>query len=275
MQAGRVRSLRREPCHAHIRSPTLRNGGRRRQRWCSRIEPLGSTVARSLPGTLDLSNNPIFRSIVLLFVFGVFIPVTLAAIYVTSAVNVVLDALGLPLLPNVPDPPFGPATPLATANTTPTAESNPVVPQTNKLAASTGDVEDNPVLSDPAVRRASELALSAGSVDKHAALSDLVPQMDQTVRPTAGVEIDAPSSDVVEQQPDITSATKPSSDTVKQSPRFTPKRRVRANSSQVPNDASTEDQHPVGDSGLKLRKPKADKANGEQTHDQSSKQGPK
>jgi hypothetical protein len=165
MQAGCVRSLRREPCHAHIRSPTLRNGGRRRQRWCSRIEPLGSTVARSLPGTLDLSNNPIFRSIVLLFVFGVFIPVTLAAIYVTSAVNVVLDALGLPLLPNVPDPPFGPATPLATANTTPTAESNPV--------------------------------------------------------------------------------------------------------------ASTEDQHPVGDSGLKLRKPKADKADGEQTHDQSSKQGPK
>ena len=245
-----------------------------------------TNAAVASPGVIT---NPILRSIIAAGLFFVVIPAFWVIIIATSAINVVLDALGLPLLPNVPDPPFGPVPPLATATTTPTAESNPelsdpLVPQTNKMTGSTGGVEDN--LSDPSARRANEPALLAGGVDKDVTVSDpVLPQRDQTAPAAAGVDVNAPSSDVVEHQPDITGASNPSSDTVKQSPRFTPKRRVRDSSSaahasdqktveSVADDASSEDQHPAGDSGQKVRKPKRDTADGEQRHDQSSKRGP-
>ncbi|EHB58490.1 hypothetical protein MycrhDRAFT_0926 [Mycolicibacterium rhodesiae JS60] len=42
------------------------------------------------------------------FFFFVYLPAFAVEVYVISAVNVVLNAFGLPLLPNVLDPPFGP-----------------------------------------------------------------------------------------------------------------------------------------------------------------------
>jgi len=60
------------------------------------------------------------------FFFFVAVPVFAVVIFVTSAVNVVLGALGLPLLPNVPDPPFGPAPPISTT-LAPTVGTNPLL----------------------------------------------------------------------------------------------------------------------------------------------------
>ncbi|HET7667997.1 MAG TPA: hypothetical protein VFK56_18405, partial [Mycobacterium sp.] len=220
----------------------------------------------ALPSIRDLSDR-IVGSILLLFLFGVVTPAFLAVIYVTSAVNVVLNALGLPLLPNVPDPPFGPAPPVNAA-TAPVVETNlvsddPVVPQPNGTAASAGGVEDNSVLSHPVLRKVSDAVLSARRVDEDIALTDPVStQSDQTVQSTNGVGGDAPLSDVVEHDPDVTSEIMASSDTMNQSPRFMPKRRARdrssvaATSARTPvesaaDNASAKDRHPAGDSGQK------------------------
>ena len=79
------------------------------------------------------------------FLYFVVIPAFLVVIYVTSAINVVLGFLGLPLLPNVPDPPFGP-TPQINATTAPAVGTNPLLansaavdPHTAATAAEASD----------------------------------------------------------------------------------------------------------------------------------------
>jgi hypothetical protein len=210
------------------------------------IESQQATVAAAAsPGVIT---NPILRSIIAAGLFFVVIPAFWVVVIVTSAINVVLDALGLPLLPNVPDPPFGPTQP--------------------QSATTAAVVETNLVSDDPVGPQTNTAASLSGSVDKDVALSDpVVPQVDQTAPSSAGGEIDAPSSE-----------------TMKRSPRFTPKRRLRDSSSLAPtsaqkrvesaaDDASNEGQQAIGGGGQKLRKPKADNADGARTKGQSSKQG--
>ena len=199
----------------------------------------------------DDITNPILRSIIVGAFFFVVVPAFWVIIVGISAINVVLDALNLPLLPNVPDPPFGPPTPLTTSMTTPNPETSsalddPVVTRPNKMALSTGSVEPSPVLSDPAVRKASEPALT-----------------------TPSVETDPAPSDAVGHEPDVKSATKPSSDAVKPSLRFAPKPHGGDRSSLGPNSlsiqveseadtATTDKKHPLGDAAERPRKPKPD-----------------
>ena len=65
------------------------------------VNKIASALPSQLPAALAVA-----------FLYFVAIPAFWVVIVVTSAVNVVLNALGLPLLPNVPDPPFGPTPPL-------------------------------------------------------------------------------------------------------------------------------------------------------------------
>jgi hypothetical protein len=171
------------------------------------------------------------------FFFFVVIPVFAVLIFVTSAVNVVLGALGLPLLPNVPDLPFGP-TPQLNAATAPTVDTNrvlsdPVVPQMNKTASLTGSVETNRVLSDPVVRNTDTA---------------------NTSKPVMNVAKDSP---VFTPKPRGRDSSSPDSD-LDRTPVET-----------TADDASTAEQHPVGRVG---KKPKPDAANEEQKpgHDPSA-----
>ena len=150
------------------------------------------------------------------------IPVFWVIIVLPSAIKDVLDALNLPLLQNVPDPPFRLSIPLTTATTTSDPETSstlddPAVPRANKMAPSTGSVEPSPVLNGPVVRKTSEQTLSTPSVETNPA-----------------------PSDVVEREPDIKSASTPSSDAVKPSLRFAPKPRGRDRSSLGPDSVSTQ-----------------------------------
>jgi hypothetical protein len=163
------------------------------------------------------------------FFFLVVIPVFAVLIFVTSAVNVVLGALGLPLLPNVPDPPFGP-TPQLNAAITPAVEtdplaSDPVAPNTDKSASSTGTVETDPLASDP-----------------------VAPNTDtaNTSKPVMNVAKDSP---VFTPKPRGRGSSSPDSDL------------VRTPVETTADDASTVEQHPVGRVG---KKPKPDAAGEEQ-----------
>jgi hypothetical protein len=60
----------------------------------------------------------LFHSVLAIGLFFVFLPAFWVAIRVISAANVVLNAFGLPLLPNVLNPPFGPS-PQTSAKATP------------------------------------------------------------------------------------------------------------------------------------------------------------
>jgi hypothetical protein len=193
--------------------------------------------------------------------FIVAVPVFWTVVIVTSAINVVLDALGLPLLPNVPDPPFGP-TPVVTAAAAPTVttdpvSSDPVVSQTNKTALLSGGVDTDPLSSGAVERETHKTASSAGTVRTNRPLRDPV----------------APDTDTA-------NTSKPLTNVTKDSPMFTPKLRGRESSSTdselartpvetTADNASTEQQQPVGRVG---KKPKPDAANGEQKpgHDPST-----
>lgn len=63
--------------------------------------------AAALAVSPDVISNPIVRSVIVAGLFFVVIPAFWIVIVATTAINVVLGVLGLPLLPNVPDPPFG------------------------------------------------------------------------------------------------------------------------------------------------------------------------
>ena len=166
-----------------------------------------------------------------------------------------------PLLPNVPDPPFGPTPPLNAA-TAPAVESkplasDPVAPNTRKTASSTGIVETDRLASDP-----------------------VAPKTDKSASPTGNVETDPLASDPAAPDTDTAKTSKPVMNVVKDSPVFRPKPRGRDSSSSdsdlvgtpvetTADDASTVEQHPVGRVG---KKPKPDGANEEQkpAHDPSA-----
>lgn len=101
----------------------------------SKIDPAreGQQVTNAAMASPDYITNPILRSIILGVAFFVVIPVFWVIIVLPSAIKDVLDALNLPLLQNVPDPPFRLSIPLTTATTT-------------------SDPETSSTLDDPAVR---------------------------------------------------------------------------------------------------------------------------
>jgi len=203
--------------------------------------------------SLDVSTNPILGTIVVAFFFFVFIPAALVVVYVVSAVNVVLDALGLPIVPIVPDPPFGP-TPEVNAATAPTVTADPplsipVASQKDMTPLSTGTVHTNPLLNDPVASDRHTTPSSTGTVRSNRQLSDPV----------------APDTDTPK-------TSKPLMNVAKDSPNFAPKPRNRDSSSPnsdlvrtpvetIADNATTVEQHPVGGFG---KKPKPDAANGEQ-----------
>ena len=225
------------------------------------LDPAIESQQVTAAATLDVITDPILRSIVAVGFFFVVIPVFWVIVIVTSAINVVLDALGLPLLPNVPDPPFGPTPPLIAA-AAPAVESKPlssepVAPNTDKSASSTGIVETDRLSSDP-----------------------VAPNTHKSASSTGILETDRLSSDPVAPDTDTANTSKPVMNVAKDSPVFTPKPRGRDSSSpdsdlvrtavEAPaDDASTVEQQPVGRVG---KKPKPDAANEEQKpgHDPSA-----
>ena len=173
--------------------------------------------------------DPILGSIVAAGFFFVVVPVFWAIVIVTSAINVVLGALGLPLLPNVPDPPFGP-TPQLNATITPAVETDPLAsdldaPNTLKSGLSTGMVETDPPSSDP-----------------------VAPDTDtaNTSKPVMNVAKESP---IFTPKPHGRDSSSSGSGPVRTS--------VQATA----DNASTVEQHPVGRIG---KKPKPDAAKGEQ-----------
>ena len=235
--------------------------------------------------SLDVITDPILRSIVAVGFFFVVVPVFWAIAIVTSAINVVLGALGLPLLPNVPDPPFGPIPQLNTA-ITPVVESKPLagdlVPlNTLKSGPLPGTVETDPLAGDLVPLNTHKSGPLPGTVETDPLAGDLVPPNALQVRAVTrhGVETDPPSSDPVAPDTDTANASKPVMNVVKDSPVFRTKPRGRDSSSSdsdlvrtpvetTADDASTVEQHPVGRVG---KKPKPDAANEEQKpgHDPS------
>ena len=186
--------------------------------------------------SLDVITDPILRSIVAVGFFFVVVPVFWAIAIVTSAINVVLGALGLPLLPNVPDPPFGPIPQLNTA-ITPVVESKPLagdlVPlNTHKSGPLPGTVETDPPSGD----------LVAPDTDTA-----------NTSKPVMNVVKDSP---VFRTKPRGRDSSSSDADL------------VRTPVETTADDASTVEQHPVGRVG---KKPKPDAANEEQKpgHDPS------
>jgi hypothetical protein len=198
------------------------------------------TNADAAAGLGDIT-DPILGSIVGVGVFFVFIPAFWALIIVISAINVVLDAVGLPLLPNVLDPPFGPTPPVDPAIAS-TVESkslsgDPVALETNKKFAATGPAELDPPSDAP-----------------------VVPKTRKNGSSTDTVETDSPSLDSRDTDTETASTSKPLTNVTKDSPDFTPKRRDHEDSS-ADSAASTVEQHPVGNVD---KKPKPDAAEGEQ-----------
>ena len=234
--------------------------------------------------SLDVITDPILRSIVAVGFFFVVVPVFWAIAIVTSAINVVLGALGLPLLPNVPDPPFGPIPQLNTA-ITPVVESKPLagdlVPlNTHKSGPLPGTVETDPLAGDLVPLNTHKSGPLPGTVETDPLAGDLVPLNTHKSGPLPGtVETDPPSSDPVAPDTDTANTSKPVMNVVKDSPVFRTKPRGRDSSSSdadlvrtpvetTADDASTVEQHPVGRVG---KKPKPDAANEEQKpgHDPS------
>ena len=225
----------------------------------------------------DVITDPILRSIVAVGYFFIVLPVFWAIVIVTSAINVVLGALGLPLLPNVPDPPFGP-TPQLNATITPAVETDPLAsdldaPNTLKSGLSTGMVETDPLPSDLVPPNTLKSGPSTGMVETDPLPSDLVPPNTLKSGPSTGtVETDPLPSDPVAPDTDTANTSKPVMNVAKESPIFTPKPHGRDSSSSgsgpvrtsvqaTADNASTVEQHPVGRIG---KKPKPDAAKGEQ-----------
>jgi hypothetical protein len=163
-----------------------------------------NAVVAASPGVIT---DPILSSIVLGGLFFVVIPAVWVVIIVTSAINVVLGALGLPVLPNVPDPPFG-LSPQLNAATAPAVEANflpsdPVVPQTNKTASLTGIAETDPPSNGGVERDTHKTASSVG--------------IGRTNRPLCDPAV--PDTDAA-------SMPKPLTNVAEDSPVFTPKHRA-------------------------------------------------
>lgn len=89
------------------RAPSLIYAAPNRERVDTAAPAAADTA---LPPGADIGDfvKSVFAGALLVALVVVGVPVFYVVIFATSAVNVVLDALGLPLLPNVPDPPFGP-----------------------------------------------------------------------------------------------------------------------------------------------------------------------
>jgi hypothetical protein len=132
------------------------------------------------------------------------IPAFLVVIYVTSAINAVLSVFGLPLLPNVPDPPFGPI-PLAA----------PAVQETSKKLAPTAIAQTDPPTDDPVVpKKRDETPSTPTDTDSPAATTkkpltnvtkdspDFTPKRVDRERKLAGPNVDETQVDAT---PDVAS----------------------------------------------------------------------
>jgi hypothetical protein len=178
--------------------------------------------------------------------FFIVIPAFWVIILVTSAVNVVLGALGLPLLPNVADPPFGPIPPApavaAAANVAaPTVDGVARELNTARVATETGETglsSDHPV---PPKKR-------GGAQARGAQKADVLP-------------MDTPNADI-----DAAPTIKPVTNATKDSHDFTPKRANRerriadSDVAQTTADGPAE-QRAEGHAG---KKPKPDAGEGKQ-----------
>jgi hypothetical protein len=207
--------------------------------------PQATTDASAIP-----SANSILGGLLVGAFFFVVIPAFLVVIYVASAIDVVLGALGLPLLALVPDPPFGPTPPTPAIASTAKIEpptGDPAAPEPKKTFAETDTVGYGPPLNDPVAPKKRGGAPSTDTVQ-----ADSLP-------------VDPPDTDTATTSKPLTNVTKDSAD-------FTPKRRdhenpssdsdsARASTDQTADLASTADQQSVGHVG---KKPKPDAAGGEQ-----------
>lgn len=132
----------------------------------------------ALTVTPNVITDPILRTIVIAFAFFVVFPAFWVVIMATSAINVVLDALGLALLSNVPDPRFGPTTEM-TAAAVPTVTADPllsetVAPQTHNRTSATGVARTGPMSSGSVAPNTHKTALSTSTVEADPPASDPV-----------------------------------------------------------------------------------------------------